>query len=78
VIASALTTTFKPPFCWYQEMLVHADPYQTRFQALALEAVIEILSKAGADVIASKLADRYLNFESVHAELTRIFRGETG
>jgi hypothetical protein len=57
----------------YAEQLVSLDPAEVCFQTASLEAVVAAIADAGADQLAAALADRYLDFSSVHAALAATF-----
>jgi hypothetical protein len=54
--------------------LISDDPAETRFQATSLEDVTATLGDAGADTIAERVTDRYLDFGPVHKALIETFQ----
>ena len=73
VIAPALNTECQTAITRYRTELTSDDPAKTRFQAITLEDLITAIGCAGADTIAERLIDRYLNLEPVHHALAETF-----
>lgn len=71
----ALNTDCQSAIRRYQDELVCPEPANAGFQALSLEAVVTALGKAGADLITTRLTERYLDFGPVHAVLEASFEG---
>jgi hypothetical protein len=74
VIAPTLNTECQAAIARYRTELISDDPAETRFQATSLETVTAALGEAGADVIAERVTDRYLDFGPVHEALAETFR----
>ncbi len=74
VIAPALNTECQTALARYQAELISNDPAETRFQAITLEELTAALGHAGADTIADRVTDRYLNFTPVHRALAQTFQ----
>ena len=73
VIAPALNREVQQALTVYAQQLVSADPAETAFQAVTLEQFVATLAEAGADEIAGRLTERYLDFTPVHAALAASF-----
>ena len=54
--------------------MISDDPAEARFQATSLEDVTAAMGEAGADVIAERVTDRYLDFGPVHRALAETFQ----
>jgi len=74
VIAPALNTECQAAITRYRNELVSDDPTETAFQATTLEDITTAIGCAGAHTVASRISDRYLNFEPVHRALAETFR----
>jgi hypothetical protein len=74
VIAPTLNTECQAAIARYRTELISDDPAETRFQATSLEDVTAAVGEAGADVIAERVTDRYLDFGPVHRALAETFQ----
>jgi len=74
VIAPALNAECQAAITRYRSELIADDPAETRFQALTLEDLTTAIGCAGADTLAGRVSDRYLNFEPVHRALAETFQ----
>ncbi len=74
VIAPALNAECQAAIARYRAELISADPAKTHFQAITLEEFTTALGSAGADTIADRVTDRYLDFSPVHRALAETFR----
>jgi hypothetical protein len=74
VIAPALNVDCQTAIARFQAEMSSPDPQQSRFQALTLEQFLMALGTAGADNVAAKLIDRYVNFAPVHNALAETFQ----
>ena len=74
VIAPTLNTECQAAIARYRTELILEDPAETRFQAICLEDVTAVLGDAGADTIAERVTDRYLDFGPVHEALIETFQ----
>jgi hypothetical protein len=74
VIAPAANTDCQTAITRYRTELISDDPAETRFQALTLEDLVTALGSAGADTLAGRLAERYLDFDPVHRVLAATFQ----
>jgi hypothetical protein len=76
VIAPVLNRECQQALARYTQHLVSADPVETSFQTATLEQMVATLGDAGAEELARRLTDRYLDFDSVDAALLRTFQGQ--
>jgi hypothetical protein len=74
VIAPSLNTECQAAITRYRNELISDDPAETGFQALTLEDIATAIGCAGAHTVASRITERYLNFEPVHRALADTFR----
>ncbi len=74
VIAPLLNTECQTALARYRAELISDDPAKTRFQAITLEEFTTALGHAGADTIADRVTDRYLNFTPVYRALAATFQ----
>jgi hypothetical protein len=74
VIAPTLNTECQAAIARYRTELISDDPAETRFQATSLEDLTAALGDAGADTIAERVTDRYLDFNPVHEALIQTFQ----
>lgn len=74
VISPDLNNECQVAITRYRNELISDDPTETRFQTLTLEDIVTAIGCAGAHVTASRLNDRYCNFEPVHRALADTFR----
>ena len=49
------------------------DPAETHFQTMTLEDLTTAVGAAGADTIAARVTERYLDFAPVHRALAETF-----
>ena len=75
VIAPAANAECQAAIARYRSELISDDPAETRFQAVTLEDLTTALGSAGADTIAGRVTERYLDFAPVHAVLAASFEG---
>ena len=73
VIAPALNTESQAAITRFRTELISDDPAETRFQALTLEDLTTGIGDAGADTIAARVTERYLDFTPVHRALADTF-----
>jgi hypothetical protein len=73
VITPALNHDCQTALRRYQRQLIDTDPAKICFQALTLEDVVAALGHAGAEPLATRLTERYLDFSAVHAALAASF-----
>jgi hypothetical protein len=75
VIAPAPNAECQAAIARYRFELISDDPAETRFQAVTLEDLTAALGSAGADTIAGRVTERYLDFAPAHAVLAASFEG---
>jgi hypothetical protein len=75
VIAPAANTDCQTAITRYRTELISDDPAETRFQAVTLDDFATAIGCAGADTLAGRLTERYLDFEPVHQALVATFQG---
>jgi PD-(D/E)XK nuclease superfamily len=73
VIAPALNAECQAAIARFRTELVSDDPAETRFQALTLEDLTTAIGEAGADTVATRVTERYLDFTPVHRALAETF-----
>jgi len=73
VIAPALNAECQTAITRFRTELISDDPAETHFQTLTLEDLITAIGEAGADTIAARVTERYLNFTPVHRALAETF-----
>ena len=73
VIAPALNAECQAAIARYRSELVSDDPAETRFQTVTLEDLTTAVGAAGADTIAARVTERYLDFAPVHRALAETF-----
>src|SRR3954454_6617617 len=61
VIAPALNAECQAAIMRFRTELISDDPAETRFQALTLEDLTTAIGDTGADMIAARLTERYLD-----------------
>ena len=73
VIAPALNAECQAAIARYRAELISDDPAETRFQTVTLEDLTTAVGTAGADTIAARVTERYLDFAPVHRALAETF-----
>jgi hypothetical protein len=73
VIAPSLNAECQAAITRFRTELISDDPAETRFQALTLEDLTTAIGNAGADAIAARVTQRYLDFIPVHHALAETF-----
>jgi PD-(D/E)XK nuclease superfamily len=73
VIAPTLNAECQAAITRYRTELISDDPAETRFQATTLEDLTTAIGNAGADTIAARVIERYLDFSPVHRALAETF-----
>jgi hypothetical protein len=73
VIAPALNAECQAAITRFRTALISDDPAETRFQAVTLEDFTTAIGDAGAETIATRVTERYLDFTSVHRALGETF-----
>ncbi len=75
VVAPALNAECQAAVARYRSELISDEPAETRFQTVTLEDLTTAVGAAGADTIAARVTERYLDFAPVHAVLAASFEG---
>ena len=78
VIAPALNAECQAALARYRSELISDDPAETRFQTVTLEDLTTAVGVAGADTIAARVTERYLDFVPVHRALAETFNTSAG
>ena len=73
VVAQAANRECQIALTRYAAQLTTAEPAAARFEVLTLEALVVALAKAGLELHAARLAERYLDFTPVEAALNATF-----
>ena len=73
VIAPAANAECQAAIARYRSELISDDPAETRFQTVTLEDLTTAVGAAGADTIAARVTERYLDFAPVHRALAETF-----
>jgi PD-(D/E)XK nuclease superfamily len=73
VIAPSLNAECQAAISRFRTELISSDLAETRFQALTLEDFTTAIGDAGADTIAARVTERYLDFTPVHRALAETF-----